>query len=173
MIDLRKQPGYDPDDIERYISDGLWTDDVLGDWLRRNAEAFPDRIAAIGEDGVLRWGEAWSGSCRLASSLEEMGSNAAMSSRFQLPNSIDFLIAYFAISLMGGVISTLHTPYRESEIEPLLVHGGARAIICGPIPGVLRCAADDCWRCAIVWTVSRMSSSPTRRRPTVPSVWSI
>ena len=49
----------------------------------------------------------------------------------QLPNRPEYLIAYFGVAMMGGVLLTMHMPYRAGEMEPLLKHGQARAVICG------------------------------------------
>jgi acyl-CoA synthetase (AMP-forming)/AMP-acid ligase II len=49
----------------------------------------------------------------------------------QLPNVAEYLIAYFGISLMGGILGTLHMPYRAVEMAPLMNHGRMRALICG------------------------------------------
>ena len=38
MIDLTRQPRYDPDVERRFVAEGYWTDDVLGDWLSDRAE---------------------------------------------------------------------------------------------------------------------------------------
>ena len=42
----------------------------------------------------------------------------------------EILIAYHALQTMGGVPCLLHMPYRAGEIEPLLRHGDAKAVIC-------------------------------------------
>ncbi|MEE2745269.1 MAG: class I adenylate-forming enzyme family protein, partial [Pseudomonadota bacterium] len=44
----------------------------------------------------------------------------------------EFLMAYIAISAFGGVMQTMHMPYGRSEIELLLEHSHARAVICLP-----------------------------------------
>ncbi len=31
MIDLTRQPSYDPEVERRFVAEGVWTDDVLGD----------------------------------------------------------------------------------------------------------------------------------------------
>lgn len=38
MIDLTRQPRYDPETERRFVVEGLWTGGVLGDWLRGQAE---------------------------------------------------------------------------------------------------------------------------------------
>ena len=50
----------------------------------------------------------------------------------QLPNIQEFLIAYLAIGSFGGVMQTIHMPYAQADIEFLLEHAKARAVICLP-----------------------------------------
>ena len=38
-------------------------------------------------------------------------------------------------AMMGGILATMHMPYRGGEMEPLLEHGEAKAVICtAPLP---------------------------------------
>jgi cyclohexanecarboxylate-CoA ligase len=48
----------------------------------------------------------------------------------QLPNGIEFVTTYLAAGYIGATLQTIHMPYRAAEIEPLLRHGGAKAVIC-------------------------------------------
>ena len=38
MIDLTRQPRHDPEIERRFVAAGLWSDDVLGDWLSDQAD---------------------------------------------------------------------------------------------------------------------------------------
>jgi len=53
----------------------------------------------------------------------------------QLPNVAEFMIVYFAASMMGAVLAPMHMPYRAREMTPLLRHAKARLAICGPAVG--------------------------------------
>ncbi|WP_332767905.1 class I adenylate-forming enzyme family protein [Phenylobacterium sp.] len=48
----------------------------------------------------------------------------------QLPNGLEFILCYLATSRLGAVLQPIHMPYRAAEIEPLLRHGQAKAIVC-------------------------------------------
>ncbi|MFX6023503.1 AMP-binding protein, partial [Acinetobacter baumannii] len=47
----------------------------------------------------------------------------------QLPNGLAFILSYLAAGYIGAVFQTIHMPYRAAEIEPLLRHAGAKAVI--------------------------------------------
>jgi acyl-CoA synthetase (AMP-forming)/AMP-acid ligase II len=48
----------------------------------------------------------------------------------QLPNTLEFIVAFLGICRLGAVMCTLHMPYRGAEIEALLRHSRARLGIC-------------------------------------------
>ena len=56
---------------------------------------------------------------------------AVTSISVQLPSTPEFVIIYYAVARLGGVLSTLHTPYGAGEAEPILRHARARAVFCG------------------------------------------
>ena len=129
MIDLAKQPAYGADDIDRAAA--FWGDETLGDWLRRRAEDMSGRPAIVGPACVMSYSEAYHQALRLADAYRGLGLAKGDVIAIQLPNVPEFVLCYFAIALMGGVVSMLHMPYRAGEMAPLLVHGGAKAIVCG------------------------------------------
>ncbi|MDB5517612.1 MAG: acyl--CoA ligase [Tardiphaga sp.] len=48
----------------------------------------------------------------------------------QLPNGVEFVLTLLAASYIGAVLQTIHMPYRAAEIEPLLAHSKAKAVVC-------------------------------------------
>jgi acyl-CoA synthetase (AMP-forming)/AMP-acid ligase II len=115
------------------FAEGVWNGDTAWGWLDEWAARNPDRPAVIEADGrTLSYGELSEASRRFANALLGIGIVKGDIVAIQLPSSTEFLIAYFGVTRMGGVLATLHMPYREGEIEPLLRFSEARAIICGP-----------------------------------------
>jgi len=131
MIDLTRQPRYDPEIERRFVAEGFWTDDVLGDWLRGQAERNGDSPAIVADNGTVTYAEAYQGALQFANALLDAGFRKYDVIAIQLPNIPEFLTCYWGVAMMGGVISMLHMPYRKTEMAPLLAHGGARAVICG------------------------------------------
>ena len=86
-------------------------------------------------------------SCKCVQRMWAFG--AAMSSRSSssLP---EFLTAYIAAARGGVISATMHMPYREAELEPLLRFSDAKAVICGPAygkyegPEMMRRIAPQC-----------------------------
>jgi cyclohexanecarboxylate-CoA ligase len=129
---LRKALDFDPRISSKYLRLGHWTGDTVTDWLQKWAAETPDAAAIRTPAGDISYAAVNEASLRLANSLLGLGIQRGDVVAIQLPNTPDFMIAYFAITRIGAVVSTLHMPYRGGEIEPLLRHGNARAVICPP-----------------------------------------
>ncbi len=127
---LRAAMDYAPECAELFIERGWWRDDTLAKWLDRHACTTPEAPAIMCGHTVISYGEL---ACRvgsLAGALAELGIVKGEVVSIQLPNLPEFLIAYLAITSLGAVMSTIHMPYRAAEIETLLAHAKARAVIC-------------------------------------------
>ena len=111
-------------------ADGIWREDILADWLDRHARKRPDLIAVASGDTQLTYAELLTEANRLARGLADLGINKGDVVAVQLPNIPEFLLSYLALSRIGAVMQTVHMPYREAELEGLLSHSGARAVIC-------------------------------------------
>ena len=131
MVALRNSRDYDPADVERFIENGYWNDDTLSTWLEKWARLTPGKVAILGPAGGITYAEVHDRARRVAGAMLDLGIGKGEAVAIQLPNRPEYLIAYFGVAMMGGVLLTMHMPYRAGEMEPLLKHGQARAVICG------------------------------------------
>jgi cyclohexanecarboxylate-CoA ligase len=131
-MDLRKALDFDPRLSSRYLRLRHWTGETVTDWLQKWAAETPDAAAIRTPAGDISYAAVDEASLRLANSLLGLGIQRGDVVAIQLPNTPDFMTAYFAITRIGAVVSTLHMPYRGGEMEPLLRHASARAVICPP-----------------------------------------
>lgn len=129
-IELRRALDFDPRIATKYLKLGFWNGDTVTTWLDKWANETPDAIAVRGPGGETSFAEIQEQSRRLANSLLDLGLQKGDVVAIQLPNLEEFMTVYFAVLSMGGVLSTLHMPYRAGEMAPLLKHASARAVVC-------------------------------------------
>jgi acyl-CoA synthetase (AMP-forming)/AMP-acid ligase II len=115
-----------------YIARGWWADDTLAKWLARHVLQRPEAPALVFRDQVLNWSELEDQVLRTARGLKQRGVSRGDVVAVQLPNVPEFVLSYLAITRLGGVMCTLHMPYRGAEIHALMRHSGARLAICMP-----------------------------------------
>ena len=123
---------YPAEAVQGFKDAGLWRDETLFDWLDRNVAARPGHPALVQGDRTLSYAEMAAEAERLAGGLASLGLVKGDVVAVQLPNVIEFVLAFHAITRIGGVMQTIHMPYRGAELEHLLDHSGARAVICVP-----------------------------------------
>jgi cyclohexanecarboxylate-CoA ligase len=129
---IRDALRFRPDHVRREVESGRWTADTIASYLQRWAKQTPDAIAiaAPGHPPVT-YRAALDRAERLAAALAGLGVRRGDVVTVQLPSTPEFAVIYYAVAGVGGVFSTLHTPYGAAEAEPLLRHSRARAVFCG------------------------------------------
>lgn len=117
-------------------SSGKWNDDLVVHWVERWARETPQKIAVQPFDGPsCNYADLNDRSLRFANALLALGVKPGDVVAIQLPSSVEFIVAYLGVTRMGAILSTMHMPYREGELEPLVDFAEAKAIICGPAAG--------------------------------------
>ena len=130
MAPLASALRHSPEVARRYIDEGWWTDEMAHGWVAGWAAATPDAPAAIGPERTLTYAELHDQSLRFAAGLLGLGFRRGDVIGVQLPNTPDFLAVFLGIQIMGAVPCMLPMPYRAAELEPLLAHAGAKAVVC-------------------------------------------
>src|ERR1039458_3586006 len=98
----------------RYRRQGYWADITLYGMLLRSVAAASDRIALVQGTRRLRYAELRIAIDRLAGRLINLGFRPLDRVVFQLPNSIEFVIALFALMRIG-VIPVLALPAQDRK----------------------------------------------------------
>ena len=73
-------------------------------YLETSAQKFPDKIAVRFGDQTVTYDELNIRCNRLAAGLEKMGLAAQDRCALMMPNSIDTMVAYYALAKLGAVI---------------------------------------------------------------------
>jgi cyclohexanecarboxylate-CoA ligase len=128
-----ERPRFDPALEREFVSRGWWRNDTLARWLSHHAAQRGDAPALAFNERVLTWRMLEDKALRVARGLKDQGVSRGDVVAVQLPNTPDFIVAYLAICRLGGVLCTLHMPYRGAEVQALMKHSGAVGAFCvGP-----------------------------------------
>ncbi len=112
-----------------FRAQGWWRDETLGDWLGRCINTCGESPAVITAAQTLTYAQLGERVAALACGLSQIGIAAGDVVAVHLPNIPEFLIAWFAVNQRGAVMQTIHMPYGLREVEHMLRHSGAKAVL--------------------------------------------
>ncbi|RFU63668.1 class I adenylate-forming enzyme family protein [Bacillus sp. V59.32b] len=101
----------------------------LSELLSRNARKYPLKEAVVTDTErvtYLRLNELVN---RFASSLQSIGINASDKVVLFMPNTLEFVISYFAVQRLGAIIVPVNAKLTQSELEYIIDHCDAKALI--------------------------------------------
>ncbi|MCL4529813.1 MAG: long-chain fatty acid--CoA ligase [Chloroflexi bacterium] len=89
----------------------------LHHFLEESARKYPDRACTIFKGAAITYKEMNEGSDRLAAALADMGVKKGDRVGIFMPNTPQFVMAYFGILKAGGVVVATNPLYTPTEIE--------------------------------------------------------
>jgi acyl-CoA synthetase len=117
---------------ERYVAEGAWTDDTLGERVDRSLRAAPQTTVNV-------WSEArpWHGTYadvraeaqRMVTVLADAGIEPGDVVAFQLPNWREAVVAFYGLAMGGYVLVPIVHIYGHKEVRFILQQSGARAYV--------------------------------------------
>lgn len=115
------------EEAARHFASGAWLEQTGGGALRAAADAAPEKVAVIGEDGAYTFGELDRLSESAAACLLQAGVLPGERAIFQITSVKEIFIALYAC-FKAGVVPVCTLPqYREIEIGELARKSGATA----------------------------------------------
>jgi 2,3-dihydroxybenzoate-AMP ligase len=124
-----------PDVARRYRERGYWRGVTLGDALTASFAASAERLALVDGDRRVTYAELGQRVERLALHLARLGIARGAPVVFQLPNVLEFVVAYVACLRVGAIPLTCLPAHRQAEIGYLARFTDAAAWL---IPSELR-----------------------------------
>lgn len=97
--------------------------------LEDTAKDFPDLDAVIFQGKRIKYGELAEWARNLASGLQQIGIRKGQRVAIMLPNCPQYIVAYYAILKLGGVVVNVNPMYVERELEFQLQDAGAQTIV--------------------------------------------
>jgi long-chain acyl-CoA synthetase len=102
----------------------------LGEDLRAAAVRDPDRVALVGAERALSYGELDRLADGLAASLCELGVGRGDRVAIVLPNGVEAAIAIYGVLRAGGAFSPLNPTIKREKLGHVLSDSGAAAVLC-------------------------------------------
>ncbi|VDC31314.1 (2,3-dihydroxybenzoyl)adenylate synthase [Pseudogemmobacter humi] len=119
-----------PEDFaRRYREKGYWAGESFGDMLRRLAEAHPDRIAVVGGETRLSYGDLLAQAERAAHGFLGLGLAPGDRVIVQIPNIAGFFPAVFGLFLAGLIPVYALPAHRQTELAHFARRSGAKALV--------------------------------------------
>lgn len=126
---MKDWPGWPDDVAKRYEAEGYWAGETFSTALHRWADRSGDEPALIDGAERLSYTELLERSLRVAGGLERLGLAPGDRAIVQLPNTAEFVIAWFAMQHLGVIPVHAMPAHRESELLHLARLSGARAFL--------------------------------------------
>jgi acyl-CoA synthetase (AMP-forming)/AMP-acid ligase II len=101
---------------------------TVGQVLERGASQVPDKIAVIDGSSRKTYSELNSMANALAVSLAEIGLEKGDRIAIYAPNSIEFMVAFYAMQKLGVIVAWVNPIYRKKEAQFILHNSEARAV---------------------------------------------
>ena len=101
----------------------------FGDVLDRTTENYPKAEAIIYGKQMITYSQLKRKSDNLAKALIKLGMKAGDHIAIWMPNCPEWIYSMFAIAKIGGVIVPMNSRYKAFEVEYILKHSDAKALI--------------------------------------------
>lgn len=90
---------------------------LLANFLDETVEKFPENLALIFQDKEITYRELGEKTRNLAAALEHMGIRPKERIAIMMPNCPQYIIAYYAILKIGGIVVNVNPMFVERELE--------------------------------------------------------
>lgn len=106
-----------------------YPDCTLAEFLRQSAEKHGSQAAIYFLDAKVTYKELWDMVQRLATALADLGLRKGDVCALMLPNSIQFVVSYYACQLIGVTVTAINPTYKALEIQHQLKDSAAKVLL--------------------------------------------
>jgi non-ribosomal peptide synthetase component E (peptide arylation enzyme) len=114
---------------EKYTREKLWMQKTVFDILAEQAAKHPDRIAIKDQRGAIDYRELKDRIERAAQFYRSIGIRRGDVVTIQLPNRIEFAVAFIALELLGAIANKVNPDFRARELSYMLKFSGSSAYV--------------------------------------------
>jgi fatty-acyl-CoA synthase len=101
----------------------------LGENLEQAASVAPHKVALVEGEKRKTFKELDTMATALAASLQELGIRKGDRVAIYMKSSIEFVVSFYAIEKLGGIIAWVNPNYRKTEAEFILRNSEAKGIV--------------------------------------------
>lgn len=101
----------------------------ISELLSRNARKYPFQEAVVTESERISYQELNTLVNRFASSLQSMNIQSSDKVVLFMPNTLEFVISYFALQRLGAIIVPVNAKLTQAELGYIIEHCDAKALI--------------------------------------------
>ena len=127
--------GWPEDVAARYRAAGLWEGVTVGAMFARSARRTPDKVALVHGDVRVTYAELLARCEARAKGFAGLGLACGDLALMQLPNSVEFVVSYLALNMVGVVPVTALRAHRQAEVRHFLRASGAVAYLIPDVVG--------------------------------------
>jgi non-ribosomal peptide synthetase component E (peptide arylation enzyme) len=113
----------------KYTREKLWLQKTVFDILAERAAAHPDRIAIKDQNGAISYGALKDRIARAAQFYRSIGVGRGDVVTIQLPNRVEFVVAFIALELLGAIANKVNPDFRARELDYMLKFSGSSAYV--------------------------------------------
>ncbi len=118
-----------PELARRYTASGLWMNKTFFDVIEQQAAAHPEREVFADAKRRIGYGALKEEILRCAELYRRIGVKRGDVVTIQLPNRIEFAVAFFALELIGAIANKVNPDFRARELDYILKFSGSRAYV--------------------------------------------
>ena len=118
-----------PELAKKYTEEKLWLEKTAFDILEERAAKHSRRVAVKDRSGATTYGELKDRIERAAQFYRSIGIRKGDVVTIQLPNRVEFIVAFIALELIGAIANKVNPDFRARELDYMLKFSGSSAYV--------------------------------------------
>jgi len=127
--------GWPEDVAAQYRARGLWESVTIGEMFARGARRSPDKLALVHGDERLTYAALLARCQDRAAGFAAVGLRPGERVLMQLPNTVEFVVSYLALTMIGVIPVMALRAHRHAEVRHFLRASGATAYLIPDVVG--------------------------------------
>jgi len=127
--------GWPEDVAAHYRASGLWEGVTIGEMFARGARRSPDKLALVHGDERLTYAALLARCQDRAAGFAVVGLRPGELVLMQLPNTVEFVVSYLALTMIGVIPVMALRAHRHAEVRHFLRASGATAYLIPDVVG--------------------------------------